>query len=81
MSKAEYINDIVLYNDDEDDEIIEVEEMDPEDIKMLSLNTVENVVFQIKSDMEIYCEDNYVNILNKNLSDILDFNNWKKIFN
>jgi hypothetical protein len=46
---------------------------------MLNFNNAQDILFDLKSNIEMWCEDNYVDILNLNLIDITNMNN--KLYN
>ena len=77
--ESDLVNDSnIIFSDDDIESDIE-DDTDPEVKLMLNFNNAQDILFDLKSNIEMWCEDNYVDILNLNLIDITNMNN--KLYN
>jgi hypothetical protein len=77
--ESDLVNDSnIIFSDDDIESDIE-DDTDTEVKLMLNFNNAQDILFDLKSNIEMWCEDNYVDILNLNLIDITNMNN--KLYN
>ena len=79
MSEKEYYesdlvnsNNIIFSDNEESDS---EDEVNTEMLEIVNMHKAQDILFDMKANIEIWCEDNYVDILNLNLVDIVDMNN------
>ena len=77
--ESDLVNDSnIIFSDDDIESDIE-DDTDTEVKLMSNFNNAQDILFDLKSNIEMWCEDNYVDILNLNLIDITNMNN--KLYN
>ena len=72
--ESDLVNDSnMIFSEDEESDTND--DIDPNIIHMLNINNAQDMLFEMKVNIEMWCENNWVDILNRNLIDICDINN------
>jgi len=74
--ESDLVNDNnIIFSDDEQENSDIDDDINIEVINMINLNNAQDMLFEMKVKIEMWCEDNSVDILNKNLIEITNMNN------